>query len=520
VANSLIAITDGKKYQAWLFWQFAAPLLSGHSNISAVEFEAGDVSSFDDVVITYSLPVSASFTDKVHRRHYQAKYHVSAAALITLDSLTDPEFIGATKSSLVSNLAAGYRTLGRDEFSKREYWLITPWAIDPSDPLAELWQDSTCAIRHNVFAQGTTKGSRWYQLRQHWRKETSANDDNELWTIVSRLRLQPAANALNSAFATNVSAILSSHGLKEIDPGAASEPYSQIPWQLHAQGITRYTPELLAEVVERAKLRVRPTPVSYISRAIAIRTRADWAAEADARSDHMLVLDEFFDGRHLRSDASWAVLYAKIQTFLRENIDRIGRTSVEVAGVTSAAFAAGYAVPTKDGSAIFPLQPRRGGADLWDCARPGEGSFEILRNEPRSHHKLTAGVALGVSVSRHVFNDMAVYVDRQGLPISQLVELSPDSGVGPDGIRDPAHAVALVNSLTEHISRIRENPSDYIHLFVSAPNAFVFMLGQEGERLGRCQIYDFDFSDAKKGDYTPTIRIPDDTDSKLTTTGT
>jgi hypothetical protein len=43
------------------------------------------------------------------------------------------------------------------------------------------------------------------------------------------------------------------------------------------------------------------------------------------------------------------------------------------------------------------------------------------------------------------------------------------------------------------------------------PNGFAFLLGQEGERLGRCKLYEFDFNGERGGSYEFSLRVPEDT---------
>jgi hypothetical protein len=47
-----------------------------------------------------------------------------------------------------------------------------------------------------------------------------------------------------------------------------------------------------------------------------------------------------------------------------------------------------------------------------------------------------------------------------------------------------------------------------IHLFMAAPNAFAFFLGQQAKPLGKIILYEFDFEQSKTGTYEPVISLP------------
>ena len=46
------------------------------------------------------------------------------------------------------------------------------------------------------------------------------------------------------------------------------------------------------------------------------------------------------------------------------------------------------------------------------------------------------------------------------------------------------------------------------HLFVAAPNAFTFFLGQRQTALGMIRLYEFDFDGARERSYTAALSLP------------
>ncbi|NJK31163.1 MAG: SAVED domain-containing protein [Deltaproteobacteria bacterium] len=73
----------------------------------------------------------------------------------------------------------------------------------------------------------------------------------------------------------------------------------------------------------------------------------------------------------------------------------------------------------------------------------------------------------------------------------------------------PEHADALVEQIVHELARLRTGRVDtLIHLFVSAPAAVVFMLGQHRDALGRLRLHEVEFSQSADPGYCPTIDLP------------
>ena len=47
-----------------------------------------------------------------------------------------------------------------------------------------------------------------------------------------------------------------------------------------------------------------------------------------------------------------------------------------------------------------------------------------------------------------------------------------------------------------------------LHLFVAAPNAFTFFLGQRQPGFGKTTLYEYDFEGTNGGDYKASLVLP------------
>jgi hypothetical protein len=65
----------------------------------------------------------------------------------------------------------------------------------------------------------------------------------------------------------------------------------------------------------------------------------------------------------------------------------------------------------------------------------------------------------------------------------------------------------LAESLAQRINAERQ-PGSRVHLFIAAPNAFTFFLGQRQPSMGSVTLYEFDFEGQNGGGYAPSISLP------------
>ncbi len=232
----------------------------------------------------------------------------------------------------------------------------------------------------------------------------------------------------------------------------------------------------------------------------------------ESTTDAFLPLEDHFDGRFIRDEATWPIRYAQVHSFLRAQLDKDGPYLLDAGAVASIAFAAGYAVPAKDGLPVYPVQRRRDGMDVWEASAPdaSQGGWVVSQDQDRT---VDGGpdIALGLAVSQSVSRDMEQYVKAHLPSAGRVVEIRPETGTGQRSIVSPGHALFLAEEAASFIRNARREGATVVHLFIAAPNALTFMLGQEAERLGRCQLYEFDFGNERTGSYRASLLVPDHT---------
>jgi hypothetical protein len=115
-------------------------------------------------------------------------------------------------------------------------------------------------------------------------------------------------------------------------------------------------------------------------------------------------------------------------------------------------------------------------------------------------------LAIGISVAADLTEDVRVYVEEAGLPVSRLVITRPDAGVGRTAIDGPDEARGLANAVLDAArAELRGEKVPALHLFQAAPLGFAVLLGHAWNRMPETVVYE----DLGAGwGYAPTFRLP------------
>jgi hypothetical protein len=92
--------------------------------------------------------------------------------------------------------------------------------------------------------------------------------------------------------------------------------------------------------------------------------------------------------------------------------------------------------------------------------------------------------------------------------VGKVLILRPDSGSGARSVVCGRHAFELADAATNAIRTAKPDGADLTHLFVAAPNAFTFFLGQRQTALGAVRLYEFDFDGGRDRTYAAALTLP------------
>ena len=116
--------------------------------------------------------------------------------------------------------------------------------------------------------------------------------------------------------------------------------------------------------------------------------------------------------------------------------------------------------------------------------------------------------AIVFNISHDIKNNVMEYINDNNLSIGRVYNCKIKGVKATIGsVEDGTHAWELASSaydiLSQRTSRERQST---LHIFASAPNGFMFLLGKNSHMFGECLLYEYD---SKTGLYSPSIRFID-----------
>jgi hypothetical protein len=120
-----------------------------------------------------------------------------------------------------------------------------------------------------------------------------------------------------------------------------------------------------------------------------------------------------------------------------------------------------------------------------------------------------ADIVVAVSLTHDVMPAVRGYA--VGVPgVRAILDARLSSGPGARSVVSGRHAFDLAEALTGQIKAIREASTTrgHVHLFMAAPGAFSFFLGQRQTAIGPLTLYEYDFEGDRAGSYQPSLSVP------------
>jgi len=263
---------------------------------------------------------------------------------------------------------------------------------------------------------------------------------------------------------------------------------------------------------------IRSQPEAAAPVRLGVRSFIGWGRDMEARNDAVLDLTKYFDpespnGRFIKEKAWWQEkVFPDLREFLLKSLDERRPLLLDFAAHSSIAFAAGWLLEPKSGLDVRVRQ-RTGSEGEFEWSptdgREPEGSLWMERPDIELDAQ-APDVAAALSVSQpNVVVDVEAFIRRQGCPIGRIVDASvPDPG--GRSVRGGTHCLRLAQALLPRVrKKYPQERQGRVHFFCSAPNAFVFYLGQLASSLERIVLYEFPFKiEGAFGRYQRSIELP------------
>lgn len=459
---------QGDDYQHLYGWYQALRLLIPTQGVERVEIESEGAGNVDDVVIRRPA---------LNDEYVQVKYSVDASKPVTSDWLTTP--LSVKGKSPLQRLAASWCALKAHPRANPLMTLFTNRVLDPHDPILMLRDGHRGVVGPRLAQQ--KPGSKAAMQRAAWAAHTGLSD-TDLIDLLHHLAFktdQGASNALIEATCDRMRSV----GLRADELDASAGVSAVRDWV--KAGVREIDASRLAGEVERRGLR---GGVQYSTLVVDAIDRAHWPDVAAAHLDWV----DLFDGAEprarvqLRDPSLWSAKIRPEMIAAARALEAKGISRIVVRGYMRLPlwFLAGTELPDTRGHHVACTQ---NGA--WWSSEIAPSEYRVLA--PRTAINQGDDLAVGISVTNHVADDVLAYCKRTGVPAGWLVEVFPEKGVSRSAIADNAEAVGWARAVRESIrSAIRDTGARRVHLFISGPAGGALLLGHSWNRVAPTMVYE------------------------------
>jgi hypothetical protein len=430
----------------------------------------------------------------VFAEYFQLKYHMTMAGAFTWEALHSPAFVNTKEQTLLSALK---RAAGQVEVPLEQvrFHAVSPWPVHPDDELAALVRERALDLER--LAEGGDRSQKGI-IRRTWRDHLGLTSDDELFRLLRSLRISTQPDLTGTLDLLNVH--LKAAGLKQVDAAKLSNVYDDLRVQLTVRGQVTFTRESLVEVLDRDQLWAGSSPRTRV----AIRS-FERGADVD-EIKHDIRLDAIFGGKRLLAPARWRTEVAPAVTTELGCLKPGSSIELHLNAHATIAFLAGYTLDSKSGVETVPVQRTRGRLVPWD----GAGSGSISPGDLWEIEKDSRGsgeIAVAVSITHAISADVRRYVLRALPSVTDVVSIAVRPAPSSTAVMNGAHALGLAQELARVMRELRID-DQALHLFVAAPNAVTFYLGQLGRALGALTLYEHDFEAQSRDSYVPSLSFP------------
>lgn len=495
---------DGDAFQARLFWWRAARLLDEASPIIKVGFENGP-KGFDDIWVEYDPARSPPDQNgrPLLREHIQCKWHVTPDSY-GYAHLIDPAFINANAKSLLQRARAAQLSFAPDGAGCR-FKLLTNWRIDRADALREFIGNRSNAMRLERLFGTQTDNSKAGQVRKAWREHLGV-DEAELRLLAGTLAFGEATDSLDD-WRDHLDALFGFVGLRRVPANESAFFYDNLVFEWMAQQRLEFDRKTFRTACAREGLLASATPKPTV---FGVKSFEHPVDRLQDRCVEVLDFVPAFDERYIRSQDDWTdALYPSLQTFLLTAASGDERIRLALDTHVTLAFAAGSILNIKSGRAI-ELEQRTTARAIWaaDDAEP-DPAWPTLAIQSVDLETGGCDIAVAVGLTHNISHDVQNFV-RNGLSSAgRLLIVQPTSGPGARSVACGRHAFDLAEALITQVRAvITQSGAAHAHLFIAAPNAFTFFLGQRQAAIGPVSLYEFDFDGRQDRSYRRSIYLP------------
>lgn len=508
MATSVIARQSGDDFQSKFFWLKACGLNLPHTCIKKVAWEMDSTFGFDDVVVYYEPAAKESGYD-VTEDYYQVKFHVDHKRGFTCDALMDPEFIGNKTESILQRLHNNYKS-DPTNFASKRYNIVNTWGLDHSDNLRLLLGNNGGIRLDNLFKKGpkSTNG----KIREAWKAHLEIHSDDELREILAPLRIMHSfGDERHVKDQLNSNLLLS--GLKPIPADQHSSKYNDLIQKLHASGKNIFTKDELFDILKAEELYIGKATDEENYFKVGVRSFRKGAENLHNEVDQISCFLHCFSSRFILEE------YAGME-FINEQIKATAEKIIENKKPVLLHLDTHLSLATLLGSQLNPkygvpeitlVQKTFNGKKLWKAdteTTPAQAApFWTITEEQLNEHG--DETVLSINVTHNIIEDVNAFVEENLAHVKAIVHATILPKIGATSLINANHAVSALEELINTVKTVKRKCSvmGKVHVFIAAPNALAFYLGQKISLLGKVVLYEFDFEQQRNGGYHAILEI-------------
>ena len=419
--------------------------------------------------------------------------------------LINPEFINANARSLLQR-AREAQLQNVPLGSSVQFKLLTNWQLDRSNALNPLISQRSGSVRLDRLYGTKTDRSAVGEIRKAWREHLAINEE-ELRVFASTLAFGHTSESL-ADLRDHLDILFAFVGLRRVPAHESGFIYDDLVFQWMSQGRVEHDRESFRELCEREGLRGETVEQPKV---YGIKSFEHAFDRLEDRCDEVLNFVPVFDQRFIRNDHEWSTkLYPELSEFLRAAASDRSELRLALDAHTTLAFAAGSVLNIKSGRAV-ELEQRTISRGVWATDDVlADPDWPMLDQAVIKIHSDAPDVAVALGITHDIADDVRRYVESRLQTVGSLLVLRPSVGTGSQVVASGRHAFDLAQSAKEAMRSV--NPKNSLaavtHLFVAAPNALTFFLGQQAPVLGHLCLYEFDFEGSLDRSYRPSLSLP------------
>ena len=504
MTQAVNARRDGDTFQARMFWLKAVHLLDPAGCIVRVGFESGP-GGYDDIWVEYDPPILDQHGNPLRREHIQCKWHV------TPDSyghthLIDPEFINANRRTLLERARTAREGYG-DQDAGTRFRLVTNWRIDRADPLRRLVNERSHTLRVDVLYGTTTARSEMGRVRKLWSEHLGLGED-ALRSLVGLLAFSESGDSLDG-LRERLDPYLGQFGLRRVPMGQSAFIYDDVVFQWAAQGRLEFTRTSFRGHCEREGLTAEPG--TGRPRIYGVKSFEHPTDKLEDRCTKVLNLVPNFNDRQIRPESDWQDdIYGRLKSFLLDAARDGERLRLVLDAHLTLSFAAGSILNIKSGRMI-ELEQRTIGKAIWSPDdKPVDPAWPSWMDNDGSDEGVVGDIVVAVSLTHDIADAVRRFVAESIPGVARFIDARLSVSPGARSVASGRHAFDLAEALASRMKRARETAGKgaRVHLFIAAPGAFSFFLGQRQPSIGRVVLYEYDFEGRHGGSYEKSLALP------------